>query len=82
MDPPENGEFYHGARVSVVDADSLSAIEQLSLEGGTSSDWEERRNKLGPDSVGRRIRLEFNFFSDAFPPNEGWFIDDVSVTAE
>ena len=82
MDPPENGEFYHGARVSVVDADSLSAIEQLSLERGTSSDWEERRNKLGPDSVGRRIRLEFNFFSDAFPPNEGWFIDDVSVTAE
>lgn len=82
MDPPEDGQFFHGARVSVVDADSLSMIEELSVEGGTTGGWEERRNKLGPDSVGRRIRLEFNFFSDAFPPNEGWFIDDVSVTAE
>lgn len=82
MDPPEGDTFFHGGRVRIVDAETLLPLQELSVLGGTTNGWEQRTNRLGPDAVGRRVRIEFNFFSDDFNPNEGWFIDDIKLIAE
>ena len=82
MDPPVEQQFFHGARVSVLDADTLLPLQVLSTLAGTTNGWEQRADRLAPDAVGRRIILEFTFFADEFFPNEGWFIDDVSLLAE
>ncbi|HIL69676.1 MAG TPA: hypothetical protein EYG38_07490, partial [Verrucomicrobia bacterium] len=82
MDPPAGDLFFHGAEVSVLDADTMGVLQILSTEGGTTNGWEQRTNRLGIDSLGRRIRLQFHFFADDFNLSEGWFIDDVAIVAE
>ena len=82
MDPPEGQECFHGAQVSVLDPDTLLPLQVLSTLAGRTSGCEQREGRMGPDAVGRRIILEFNFFPDDCFPSDGWFIDDVSLLAE
>ena len=72
--------FQH-AIVRVLDATTLEVMEELSRNAGGSQRWLQRSLRLGPQSLCRRIILEFRLVTDA--PNrlfDGWYLDDVTVT--
>lgn len=72
----------HQATVSILDATTLEPIQQnIYLGTGSSNGWQVRQVRLVGDAVGRKIRIEFRVVTDAFNLQEGWFIDDVTVTA-
>ncbi len=65
--------------VNVLDAATLDVLEELDQKSGSVSSWRERRLPLGPDSVGKRIVLEFRISTDDLNLLEGWYIDDVAI---
>ena len=72
----------HQATVSVLDAASLTPVQDtIYLGTGSSNGWQVRRVRLVGDAVGRKIKLEFRVFTDGFNLLEGWYLDDVTVTA-
>ena len=51
---------------------------------GPSLDWSVFSANLPPEALGEMIKLEFQFISDFVNlggPWDGWYIDDLSVTA-
>jgi len=46
------------------------------------NDWETQSFRLKPDSLARKIIVEFWLSTDDFNLQEGWFIDDVKIVAE
>lgn len=78
--PPDSQT--HQAVVSLLDATTLEVIQQnVYLGTGSSNGWQVRQVRLVGDAVGRKIKIEFRVFTDAFNLREGWFLDDVTVSA-
>lgn len=76
------GSQIHQATINVLDAATLAPIQTaIYLGTGSSNGWQVRRVRLVGDAVGRKVRIEFRVFTDAFNLLEGWFLDDVTVTA-
>jgi hypothetical protein len=73
---------FHGAIVNVLDADSMGVLEELARVSGPTAGWQQRAIKLGSNSLGKRIILEFKLYSDHQNLREGWFLDDIAITPE
>lgn len=67
------------AYVNVLDT-NLTVLANLSQADGTSTDWEDVELFMPPAAVGQPVILEFQFISDNFANQDGWYVDDVSVT--
>lgn len=74
---------YHHTVVSILDADTLGEIEELSRNADQTEDWRFRQFPLSAASLGRRIIVQFRLKSDDVNlGGAGWFIDDVAVRTE
>jgi hypothetical protein len=73
---------FHGTVVNVLDADSMTILEELSRASGPSGGWQLRTIKLGSNSLGKRIILQFTLYSDHQNLREGWFLDDIAIHPE
>ena len=73
--------WYHFGRISVRDVDTQDVFE-LAEYSEEISVWSEREIDLSP-FAGRRIVIEFEFFSDHLMEDagDGWYLDDVQVSA-
>jgi hypothetical protein len=73
---------FHGTVVNILDADSGGVLEELSRAAGPSGGWQQRTIRLGSNSLGKRIILQFRLYSDHQNLMEGWFLDDIAVHPE
>lgn len=78
---PDTGTLFHRATVSVIDADTGVTRAELAHYNDHVGEWTLRELDVSM-FAGRRIVLEFGFFSDDVMEDdfEGWFLDDVRVT--
>lgn len=76
-----DGEVFHYAKVSVLDAGTMNPIQEIARYSEDITEWRERELDLSA-FAGQRIILEFGFFNDDFMEfaGDGWYIDDVQVT--
>ena len=68
-------------RVLKASDDSQLGADLLNPTDGTG-DWEQITVDLPLEALGEVIKLEFNFQADDFGNQAGWYIDDVTVTAQ
>jgi hypothetical protein len=73
---------FHGTIVNVLDAGTLAIIQQLSLQAGSTTGYDQRILQLPPQALGRNVIIEFRLYCDGFNLLEGWYIDDVEVAPE
>lgn len=76
-----DGQIYHYATVSVLNADTLNPIEELARYSEDITTWQERELDLSA-FAGQRVVLEFGFYNDDFMEfaGDGWYLDDIQVT--
>ena len=67
---------------SSLDAETEEILEEPYEASGATNGWEAQSFRLKPDSLARKIIVEFRLSTDDFNLQEGWFIDDVKVVAE
>lgn len=79
---PVDAQF-HLVTVQVLDATTLQPLsaQPVYVNGGSSGGWQLREVRLVGSSVGARVVLEFHVITDSFNLLEGWYLDDVTVTA-
>jgi hypothetical protein len=77
---PDTGTLFHRATVSVIDADTGLTRAQIAHYNDQIVEWTLRELDLSL-FAGRRIVLEFGFFSDTFREDnfQGWYLDDIRV---
>ena len=73
---------FHRVSVIILDAETEEILEEPYEASGATNGWELRSFRLKPDSLARKIIVEFRLSSDDFNLQEGWFIDDIKVVAE
>lgn len=75
---------FHQIIVNVVEpgAPDGDVITELSRNAGTSSDWTPRSLRLSGDATGQNIQIEFRLVTDDFSLLPGWYIDNLSITAD
>ena len=66
----------------ILDAETEEILEEPYEASGATNDWEAQSFRLKPDSLARKILVEFRLSTDDFNLQEGWFIDDVKIVAE
>ena len=76
------GISFHRVSVVILDAETEEIIEEPYEASGATNDWEAQSLRLKPDSLARKIIVEFWLSTDDFNLQEGWFIDDVKIVAE
>lgn len=73
-------EDFHGTVVSILDANTLDELEELSRTNERNTGWRARRLTLSEASLGREIVIQFRLYSDGVVNDyAGWYIDDVSL---
>jgi hypothetical protein len=73
---------FHMVSVVILDAETEEILEELYEASGATNGWEVQSFRLKPDSLARKIIVEFRLSTDDFNLQEGWFIDDVKIVAE
>ena len=73
---------FHRVSVVILDAETEEILEEPYEASGATNDWETQSFRLKPDSLARKIIVEFRLSTDDFNLQEGWFIDDVKIVAE
>ncbi|NIP95070.1 MAG: hypothetical protein GWO24_17135 [Akkermansiaceae bacterium] len=74
-------EGFDFGTIRVLDAADSSEIAVIADNiDGVTSDWEQAREALPPEALGKVIRIEFRFTSDDISNFAGWYIDDPQVT--
>ena len=73
---------FHMVSVVILDAETEEILEEPYAASGATNGWEVQSFRLKPDSLARKIIVEFRLSTDDFNLQEGWFIDDVKVVAE
>ena len=73
---------FHRVSVVILDAETEEILEEPYEASGATNDWETQSFRLKPDSLARKIIVEFWLSTDDFNLQEGWFIDDVKIVAE
>lgn len=72
---------FHMVSVTVLDAATLSSLGEVYVNSGNSGGWQTRSVRLVGGAVGTKVVLEFRIVTDQFNLLEGWYIDDVAVSA-
>ena len=80
----DNSVDFHQLIVSVVapGADNGQVLVELGRIAGVSADWTERSLRLSGDAVGQPVQIEFRIVTDDFSLLPGWYLDNISVTAD
>ena len=85
-EPMLEGEFMDWCQIMILDEEGEYLVDDpIWLRGGEATQWRLEKGKIPAEALGQKIRLEFNFSSDAGQdngPQAGWFIDDVSITTK
>ena len=72
---------FDAGTVRLLDASDLSEIAVLESDvDGAGTAWEEVSNAVPEGAIGKMVIIEFEFNSDEFGEQAGWYIDDVCVT--
>ena len=67
--------------VRVLDASDGSVLGLMQDDiNGLGVDWQETSLLFPPTALGKVVRLEFRFQSDAVGEFAGWYVDDLEVT--
>lgn len=86
IEPAEGGTFFDYGEINIVDGSGTTLATAIFQSGGTTSDWRRQTVSLPTEALGQEIRLDFRLFSDDFQPanelQQGWYIDDITLTQE
>jgi bacillopeptidase F len=73
---------FHRASVVILDAETKEVIEEPFESSGETNGWLAQSIRLKPDSLNRKVLIEFRMSTDDFNLQEGWFLDDFKLVAE
>ena len=73
---------FHRVSVVVLDAETEETLDEPYEASGATNGWMAQSFRLRPDTLARKIIVEFRLSTDDFNLQEGWYIDDVKIVAE
>jgi hypothetical protein len=71
--------IFQGTRINILDAGTLSLLQEISSESGPTVGYQQRIVPIPPNLLNRQIVVEFFAYTDDFNLLEGWYIDDVKI---